>query len=123
MHCRRFIVRRKVYFSSGFSAGLNLSFGALFMAMALTFSGGFESKLVQQVVLGGVSSIAFLFVVIGQTELFTAHSTMAILPVLDNRASLTDLVRVWSVTLSSNLVGCILFAGLITGTRTINGNR
>ena len=104
----------KGVFLSGFSAGLNLSFGALFMAMALTFSGGFESKLVQQVVLGGVSSIAFLFVVIGQTELFTAHSTMAILPVLDNRASLTDLVRVWSVTLSSNLVGCILFAGLIT---------
>ena len=104
----------KGVFLSGLSAGLNLSFGALFMAMALTFSGGFESKLVQQVVLGGVSSIAFLFVVIGQTELFTAHSTMAILPVLDGRASIRDLGRVWSVTLTSNLVGCVVFAGLIT---------
>lgn len=104
----------KGVFLSGLSAGLNLSFGALFMAMALTFSGGFESKLVQQVILGSVSSIAFLFVVIGQTELFTAHSTMAILPVLDGRATLRGLGRVWGVTYVSNLTGCALFAGLIT---------
>ena len=100
-------------FLSALSAGLNLSFGALLMAMALTFSGGFESRLVQQVVLGGVSSIAFLFVVIGQTELFTAHSTMAVLPLLDGRASLGELGRVWGVTYVANLVGCALFAGLI----------
>jgi len=103
----------KGVFLSGLSAGLNLSFGALLMAMALTYSGGFESKLVQQVTLGGVSSIAFLFVVIGQTELFTAHSTMAILPVLDGRASIGELGRVWSVTLVANLLGCALFAALI----------
>lgn len=103
----------KGVFLSGLSAGLNLSFGALFMAMVLTFSGGFESKLVQQAALGGVSSIAFLFVVIGQTELFTAHSTMAILPVLDGRATVGELGRVWSVTFVANLVGCTLFAGLI----------
>ncbi|WP_332900324.1 formate/nitrite transporter family protein [Haladaptatus sp. CMSO5] len=103
----------KGVFLSGLSAGLNLSFGALLMAMALTYSGGFESKLIQQATLGAVSSIAFLFVVIGQTELFTAHSTMAILPVLDDRATLGELGRVWSVTYVSNLVGCALFAGLI----------
>jgi formate-nitrite transporter family protein len=103
----------KGVFLSGLSAGLNLSFGALLMAMALTYSGGFESKLVQQITLGAVSSIAFLFVVIGQTELFTAHSTMAILPVLDDRATIGELGRVWGVTYVSNLVGCALFAGLI----------
>ncbi|GAB3680050.1 hypothetical protein GCM10028857_02230 [Salinarchaeum chitinilyticum] len=103
----------KGVFLSGLSAGLNLSFGALLMGMVLTYSGGFESRLVQQAALGGVSSIAFLFVVIGQTELFTAHSTMAILPVLDGRATVRDLGRVWSVTYVSNLFGCALFAGLI----------
>lgn len=73
----------KRMFLSGFSAGLNLRFGALFMAMALTLSGGFDSALTKQVVLAGVSSVAFLFVAVGQTELFTAHTTMAILPLLD----------------------------------------
>jgi len=103
----------KGVFLSALSAGLNLSFGALLMGMALTYSGGFESRLVQQVTLGGVSSIAFLFVVIGQTELFTAHSTMAILPVLDGRATVGELGRVWSVTLAANLLGCALFAALL----------
>ncbi|WP_435334234.1 formate/nitrite transporter family protein [Haloarchaeobius sp. TZWWS8] len=100
-------------FLSAFAAGLNLSFGALFMAMVLTFSGGFASTLVKQTALAGVSAIAFLFVVLGQTELFTAHSTMAILPVLDDRASLRDLGRVWTVTLSGNLLGCAAFAVLV----------
>ncbi|WP_089878382.1 formate/nitrite transporter family protein [Halogeometricum limi] len=99
-------------FLSAFAAGLNLSFGALFMAMALTFSGGFESTFVQQLVLGGVSSVAFLFVVVGQTELFTAHSTMAVLPVLDGRASLSELGRVWAVTYVGNLLGCGAFSVL-----------
>lgn len=100
-------------FLSGLSAGLNLSFGALLMAMVLSYAGGFESRLVQQALLGGVSSIAFLFVVVGGTELFTAHSTMAILPLLDGRTTAAAVGRVWGVTYVANLVGCVLFAGLI----------
>ena len=100
-------------FLSGLAAGLNLSFGALFMGMALTFSGGFESQLMQQIALGNLASIAFLFVVLGQTELFTAHSTMAVLPVLDRRASLSDLGGLWGATYVSKLLGCMIFAGLI----------
>lgn len=100
-------------FLSGFSAGLNLSFGALFMIATLALSGGFESDLVKQAALGAVSSLPFLFVMIGQTELFTAHTTMAILPVLDGRASFADLGRVWSVIYVSNLLGCAVFAGLV----------
>ena len=108
-------------FLSGFSAGLNISFGALFMAMVLTFSGGFESKLVQQVALGAISAIPFLFVMIGQTELFTAHTTMAVLPVLDRRASLSDLGQTWGVIYASNLLGCLVFVGLIVTAGTSMG--
>jgi formate/nitrite transporter FocA (FNT family) len=103
----------KGMFLSGFSAGLNLSFGALFMIATLALSGGFESALAKQTALGAVSSLPFLFVMIGQTELFTAHTTMAILPVLDGRASLGDLGRVWSLIYVSNLLGCAVFAGLV----------
>lgn len=103
----------KGVFLSGFSAGLNLSFGALFMAMVLTFSTGFDSELTKQATLAGISAIAFLFVVIGQTELFTAHTTMAILPLLDRRASLGEVGRLWGVVYVSNLLGCAGFVGLI----------
>ncbi|WP_158057209.1 formate/nitrite transporter family protein [Halorussus halophilus] len=100
-------------FVSGLAAGLTVSFGALFMGMALTFSGGFESKLTQQIVLASVSAVGFLFVILGQTELFTAHTTMAVLPVLDGRASLWEMLELWGVVYVSNLVGCGAFAGLI----------
>ncbi len=103
----------KGVFLSGISAGLNVSFGALFMGMALTYAGGFSSSLVQQAVLAAVSSVGFVFVILGQTELFTAHTTMAVIPVLDGRATLRELLGLWGVVYVSNLVGCALFAGLI----------
>ncbi|MFB6083919.1 MAG: formate/nitrite transporter family protein [Halorientalis sp.] len=100
-------------FISGVSAGLNVSFGALFMGMVLSLSSGFSSQLVARLTLGSVSTIGFLFVILGQTELFTAHTTMAILPVLDGRASLRDLGELWAVVYVSNLLGCAGFVVLI----------
>lgn len=102
-------------FLSGLSAGLNLSFGALFMAMVLTFSGGFDSALARQAALASVSAIAFLFVVVGQTELFTAHTTMAVLPLANGDAAPSEVLRLWAVVYVSNLVGCAAFVGVIAG--------
>ncbi|MFH5798288.1 formate/nitrite transporter family protein [Haladaptatus sp. CMAA 1911] len=104
----------KGLFLSGLAAGLNVSFGALFMGMVLTFSPSFPSPLVKQFSLALASSIGFLFVVLGQTELFTAHTTMGLLPVLDGRASASELGELWGVVYVANLVGCVLFAGLVT---------
>ncbi|MFC7153921.1 formate/nitrite transporter family protein [Halomarina halobia] len=98
---------------SGFAAGLNVSFGALFMAVALTFSPGFESDLVKQFVLANASAVGFLLVMLGQTELFTAHTTMAWLPVFSGHADLRELGRLWLIIYVTNLVGCALFAGLV----------
>lgn len=98
---------------SGFSAGLNLSFGVLFMAMVLTYGDPFDSTLAKQGLLAAVSAVAFLFVVIGQTELFTAQATMAVIPVLDGRVGLDRLARLWGVIYVGNMVGCVLFSALI----------
>lgn len=100
-------------FIAGFAAGLNVSFGALLMGMALTFSGGFSSALVQRFVLANLSMVGFVIVIIGQTELFTAHIMLGVLPVIDRRASLGDLGRLWGVVYAANLLGCAAFAGLI----------
>jgi formate/nitrite transporter FocA (FNT family) len=103
----------KGLFLSGLTAGLNVSFGALFMGMVLTFSSGFPSPLVKQFLLAAASAVGFLFVVLGQTELFTAHTTLAVLPVLDGRTPLSELGRLWGIVYVANLAGCALFAGLI----------
>jgi formate/nitrite transporter FocA (FNT family) len=103
----------KGLFLSGLTAGLNVSFGALFMGMVLTFSPSFPSELVKQGLLAGASAVGFLFVVLGQTELFTAHTTLAVLPVLDGRTPVSELGRLWGIVYVANLLGCALFAGLI----------
>lgn len=100
-------------FISAVGAGLNVSFGALLMGMALTFSGGFASPFVERFVLANVSTVGFVIVIIGQTELFTAHTTLGVLPVMDRRASLGELGRLWGVVFVGNLIGCAAFAGLI----------
>ncbi|GAA0465558.1 formate/nitrite transporter family protein [Halococcus dombrowskii] len=100
-------------FVSAIAAGLNVSFGALLMGMALTFSGGFESSFVTRFVLANVSTVGFVIVIIGQTELFTAHTTLGVLPVIDRRASITELGELWGVVLVGNLIGCAVFAGFI----------
>lgn len=97
----------------GVGAGLNLSFGALFMGIVLTFSTGFSSPLIKQFLLANASVIGFIIVVMGQSELFTAHSTMGVLPVLDKRASLTELGRQWGLVYAGNMIGCVIFAALI----------
>ena len=100
-------------FISAIAAGLNVSFGALLMGMVLTFSPGFSSPLVERFVLASVSTVGFVIVVIGQTELFTAHTTLGVLPVIDRRASLIELGELWGVVLAGNLLGCGLFAGFV----------
>jgi formate/nitrite transporter FocA (FNT family) len=42
-------------------------------------------------------SSGFLFVILGRSELFTEHTTLAVLPVLDGRASLRQLGRLWGL--------------------------
>ena len=97
----------------GVGAGLNLSFGALFMGIVLTFSTDFPSPLIKQFILANASVIGFIIVVMGQSELFTAHSTMGVLPVLDKRASLIELGRQWGLVYAGNMIGCVVFATLI----------
>jgi formate/nitrite transporter FocA (FNT family) len=55
-------------------------------------------------------SLGFVFVVLGRSELFTEHTTLAVLPILDGRASLTQLGRLWALVYVSNLVGAAAFA-------------
>lgn len=100
-------------FIAGVAAGINVSVGALLMGMAVTFSGGFSSQLIQRFVLANVATVGFIVVIIGQTELFTAHIMLGVLPVIDRRASLGDLGRLWGVVYVANLLGCVGFAGFI----------
>ncbi|HEY0513020.1 MAG TPA: formate/nitrite transporter family protein [Thermoanaerobaculia bacterium] len=98
---------------SGLSAGLDVSLGLLLMAVMRTLTDGVLSKPASEILVAMMYSTGFLFVVLGRTELFTEHTTLAVLPVLDGRASLEQLGRLWGLIYVANQAGAAAFAAFL----------
>ncbi len=101
-------------FLSGLSAGMDVGFSLLLMAVTLSQFGGVIAEPFVNLMVANMYAIGFIFVIIGRSELFTEHTTLAVLPVLNGRASITGLIRLWSVIYVANLTGVAIFAALIT---------
>jgi formate/nitrite transporter FocA (FNT family) len=101
-------------FLSSLSAGLDIGFGPLLMAVLLTVgSFSFSSVVTKELLLANAYAIGFVFVILGRSELFTEHTTLAVLPVLDGQGSVRQLGRLWGLVYAGNIVGGAVFAGLI----------
>lgn len=98
---------------SGFSAGLDIGFGPLLMAVLLTLSDGGYGDIGTELLLASAYAVGFIFVIVARSELFTEHTTLAVMPVLDNRASLGELARLWGLVWASNIVGGVVFTAFI----------
>lgn len=99
-------------FIAGLSAGLDIGFSLFLMAVMTTAIEGHFSEPVRRMLVANMYSIGFIFVILGRSELFTEHTTLATLPVLNGRSSLSGLARLWGVVYSSNLLGGAVFAAL-----------
>lgn len=83
---------------SSLSAGLDIGFGPLLMVVVLTLFAGRESEPVVRLLVANAYAVGFIFVILGRSELFTEHATLAVLPVLDGKASVSALGRMWGLT-------------------------
>lgn len=97
---------------SGFSAGLDIGFSLLLMAVMLTAVGGELPQGIVRILVANMYTVGFIFVVLGRSELFTEHTTLAVFPVLDGRAGLGSLARLWALVYTSNIAGAAIFAAL-----------
>ncbi|ESP88004.1 formate/nitrite transporter family protein [Candidatus Halobonum tyrrellensis] len=98
---------------SGLSAGLDIGFGPFLMAVVLTVGAGSYSSATIDILEANVYAVGFIFVVLGRSELFTEHTTLAVLPVIDRRASMGELARLWGVVYGANIVGGAIFAAVM----------
>lgn len=96
---------------SGLSAGLDLAFGPMLMAILLTLSEG-GSELLRSLLAANAYAVGFALVILGRSELFTEHTTLAAFPVLAGRASFRALARLWGLVYSANIVGGIVSAAI-----------
>lgn len=99
-------------FLSSLSAGFELGFSVFLMGVMLTLAGDDLPASVVALLVASVYSIGYIFVILGRSELFTEHTTQAVLPVLDRQASVRDLVRLWAIIYIANQIGGIVFAAV-----------
>lgn len=98
---------------SGLSAGLDIGFSVLLIAVTLTLAEGRLAPALVEILVANAYAVGFIFVVLGRSELFTEHTTLAVFPVLDRKASVGALGRLWGLVYVSNLTGAAAFAGLL----------
>lgn len=99
---------------SGLSAGLDVGFSLLLMAVMWTLTHDMLPEPLVSILVANMYAIGFIFVILGRSELFTEHTTLAFLPVLNGQTSLTALAWLWGLIYSANLVGAATFALLAT---------
>jgi formate/nitrite transporter FocA (FNT family) len=106
-------------FLSAFSAGLEISFSILLMCVLYTLYSHQLSSSSMHLLLAIGYPLGFLFVILGRSELFTEHTTVAVLPVITGKSSVEKLLRLWGLLILGNLIGVFIFS-LILVTLPVN---
>lgn len=102
---------------SGLIAGMSVTFGALAAAAvsgATVASFGHDVELFADVLGALVFPIGFVFVVIGKSELFTENFLVPTTSVMVKRARITQLFKLWALTLVGNLIGAFVIAKVVS---------
>lgn len=100
-------------FISSLSAGLEVGFSVLLMAALHSLFHSEVSASSLHVILALAYPLGFIFVVIGRSELFTEHTTLAVLPVFSGKSTFKSLMALWGIILAGNLIGGFVIALLL----------
>lgn len=95
---------------SSLSAGLDIGFGPLMVATVMALSP--VESLSVRLITALVYSIGFMIVILGRSELFTEHTTLAVLPLLSGQTSVRRVARLWGLVYTGNIIGAVVFAAL-----------
>jgi formate/nitrite transporter FocA (FNT family) len=98
---------------SSVTSGLILGFTAMSVAIMTVAVAGVEEWMLRRFATALVYPLGFVLCLMSGTELFTEHTATAVYPVLDRRASLRKLLRLWLVVAGGNLLGTLASAGLL----------
>ncbi len=98
---------------SGLAAGLEIGFSLLLMATVWTLCHGKLPEPVTGMLVASMYSFGFILVILGRSELFTEQTSLAVMPVISNRASPLSALRLWAIVYAANLVGGGAFAAML----------
>jgi len=106
---------------SSIAAGLILGFTA--MSVGVTTGALYEevSELVLRIAVALVYPLGFVVCIMSGTELFTEHTATAVYPVLDRKAKITSMIRLWIIVLFGNIGGALISALLLSRAEAVVG--
>mgnify|MGYP003109001815 CR=1 FL=1 len=98
---------------SSFTAGLEIGFSYLLLASLFFFLQGKVAEDTAFKMLSFVYPFGFIMVIVGQSILFTEQTSLLTLPVLNKKQSLKNLLKLWGLVISGNLLGGWAMAGVL----------
>lgn len=104
---------------SAIAAGMMLGFTAMVVAIISTGMASVEQPLLVRFATAAGYPLGFIVCIMSGSQLFTEHTATAVYPVLDRRASVNNLLRLWVIIVVCNLVGAALSAGLLVQADTV----
>lgn len=108
---------------SAVAAGLILGFTAMAVAVVTAITADQSGTLLQRLATAFVYPLGFVLCIMSGTELFTEHTATAVYPVLDRRASVLQMLRLWLLVGLGNLTGATASAGLLVFAEAVVGAR
>jgi len=99
-------------FLSSISAGLEVGFSILIIGIIFTLFKNDSSNGQLVLMMALVYPIGYIFVIIGRSELFTEHTTLATLPVMNGQATISSLAKMWLIIYAGNLTGGYIFGSI-----------
>jgi len=98
---------------SAIAAGMIVGFSAMAVAVVLTALGeAGASELIRRIGTAFVYPLGFVVCILSGAQLFTEHTATAFYPVLDRKASIGQLFRLWAIVILGNLIGAVICGGL-----------
>lgn len=101
-------------FFSAISAGLEIGFSIFLMATLYSLFVSTVNPSTLHILLSIAYPLGFIFVILGKSELFTEHTTLAVIPVLNGNVSFKSLLRLLGIVYMGNLLGGYLFSFILT---------
>lgn len=106
---------------SAVAAGLILGFTAMSVGVTTIALQNLETVFPLRIAVALVYPLGFVVCIMSGTELFTEHTATAVYPVLDRKASVYAMGRLWIVVLAGNLLGTLISAGLLASAEDVVG--
>ena len=101
------------------AGGLILGFTAMAVGVVTKAAEPFDSTVITRIFTALVYPLGFVICILSGAQLFTEHTALAVYPVLDKKASLAQLLRLWSIVIAGNLVGTVIIAVMLILTEPV----